>query len=71
MPPQYAALEIAEAHHLWIETIGAAGPLRCGHVKIILGILLTGASIRHNMVRRLVTRRSIVFPTVDVKDIGL
>ena len=50
VPLQYAALEIAEACHLWIEIIGAVGTLCCGHVLTLLGILLTGASIRQNIV---------------------
>ena len=33
MLQQYATLEIAEAHHLWIETIRAAGSLSSDHVK--------------------------------------
>ena len=50
MPLKYSALEIAETLHFWIETMEAVGSLCCGLVYVLLGILLTGASIRQNIV---------------------
>ena len=49
MPLQNAALEIAENHHLWIDTIGAVDPLCCGHAYTLLYIMLTGVSILQNI----------------------
>ena len=64
---QYAALKIAETHHLLIETIGAVDPQCCGPAWYSVNRCIDSALYR----RRLVTRCSIVFPTVDVMDIGL